>query len=228
MVNTLLPGMTLVADSYVDPKAPEYPGVEPYIVRYAFDPRRAVESITELGYSRGQDGKFRDAAGEPLSVGYRTITKDINAKSMYAVADYWGRIGVDVETEVVPQARASDIRYRATYPSFEQAGVPKGLANLTFYTKTPALPENNFIGGYHTRYKNAELEALIDRYYVTIPFAERVQLLGNIIRIATDQLIVAGLFYEPQPTPVSNRILNLTSIGPSAANAWNAHELDIR
>ena len=42
--------------------------VEPYIVRYEHEPRRATQMIEDLGYRKGPDGMFQDAAGKPLSI----------------------------------------------------------------------------------------------------------------------------------------------------------------
>ena len=143
---------------------------------------------------------------------------------LYAVTDSWERIGVAAQPEIVPAQRTRDIRYLATYPTFELAGVPNGLARLTLHEPRPAVPENNFIGGYHTRYRNAELDTLVEKYYVTIPKAERIQVLGQIIRHTTSQLNVMGLIYDPAPTVVSSRLANVTARGWISEVGWNGHE----
>lgn len=224
MADTFLPGIGQVAHSYVNPDEPQYKDIETSIVRYEYDPRRAVQMLEELGYARGPDGRLRDAMGEQLSVGVRAWPKDLNEKVLYAVTDSWERIGVAAQPEIIPSQRTRDIRYLATYPTFELAGVPNGFTRLTLHEPRPALPENNFIGGYHTRYRSAELDALVERYYMTIPKAERMQVLGQIVRHTTSQLNVMGLIYDPAPTVVSSRLANVSARGWISEVGWNGHE----
>ena len=131
-------------------------------------------------------------------------------------------------TEIVPAQRTRDIRYLATYPTFELAGVPNIVSRLTLHEARPALPENNFIGGYHTRYRNAELDGLVERYYMTIPRSERMQVLGQIVRHMSDQLTTVGIYYNPRPGAVANRLLNVSQEWVAQYITWNAHEWDVR
>ena len=94
---------------------------------------------------------------------------------------------------------------------------------MLFRSKTP-LPENNFIGNNYARYRNPELDALIDRYFVTVPQGDRGQILGHIIQQMTDQAVNLPLFFQTSPIMVSKRLIGVT--GP--AQGWNVHEWDVR
>jgi hypothetical protein len=78
------------------------------------------------------------------------------------------------------------------------------------------------------RYRSSELDALIDRFFVTVPRQERTQVLGQIVHHMTDQAIPVGLFYNVAPVMIGNRLQNVTAGGPSSGPAWNANEWDIR
>ena len=85
------------------------------------------------------------------------------------------------------------------------------------------------MGNNYSRNVDPELDALLDRYFVTIPKRERAEALGGIIHRVTDQLAtVMPLFYNGQPTMVGNRLANVTVGGGRATQAWNVHEWDVR
>jgi peptide/nickel transport system substrate-binding protein len=68
MVDTIMQGVTEVAHAMVKEGDAEYPFVKDRIVRYEYDPTKAVQMIEGLGYTKGADGMFRDAAGQILSI----------------------------------------------------------------------------------------------------------------------------------------------------------------
>jgi peptide/nickel transport system substrate-binding protein len=189
MVDTIQGGLAAVAHSHVGPDMVEYPHVERSIVRYEFDPRKASQMIEALGYAKGSDGFFRDAAGERLTVESRATVTVINQKAMLAVADYWQRIGVGAETSTIPLQRQNDLEYMVTFGSFLFL---RGGRDLTAFqnqhSSRAATPERNFAGINRSRYMSPEYDALIDRYFLTVPFPERMQVLGQIIHHETDQL----------------------------------------
>ncbi len=232
MVDSLEQGLVSVAHAYVSPKEPEYPEIERQIVRYDFDPRRAVELIGTLGYTRDAEGAFRDGAGERLGVEIRTTAgDDLHEKAMFATADAWQRIGIDAKPLASPRQRARDLEYRATFPAFEIARQPNELtydALTRLHGGQSPLPETNFVGRNRMRYRNAEFDQLLDRFLTTIPRAERVQILGQIVHHMTDQVIPLGLFYDAHSTLVADRLTRLAGSSAQGTYAWNAHEWEIR
>ena len=77
--------------------------------------------------------------------------------------------------------------------------------------------------GRFSRYVNAELDALIETYLATMPWAPRMQALGQIEHHMSDQLNVMGLFYDLRTTMVSNRLVNSGVQVPT----WNIQEWDL-
>jgi peptide/nickel transport system substrate-binding protein len=232
IVDVLQAGQSAVAHSYVSPREADYKSIESSIVRYDYDPRRAMELIEGLGYTRGADSGFRDAAGQPLSVEIRTTGgDDLQEKTMFSIADYWQRAGIAVDPVVVPRQRATDREYRANFPAFEEVRQPNDVtpsALTRMHGSEVSLPENSYRGSNRMRYHSAELDGLIDRFYVTIPKGERTQILGQIMHHMTDQVIPLGMFYNTQPTMIANRLQNVTPGGSGATPAWNSYAWDLR
>lgn len=216
-----------VAHSWLQPDHPYYGAVANRIVRYAHDPRRAMEIIQGLGYTRGQDGLLRDAAGQIIHIEYRTTEQIIiNRRALYPIAEYWKRVGIDVEPVVVPNQLIPDREYRTQYPAFEMLASGPGVtasAVRQWHSASIALPENRFTGTNRGRYGNPDLDSVIERYVVTIPIGERLRLLGDLIQHQTDQVSLMTTFYQARASVLGSvRLKGVTSV-----NVWNAHLWDL-
>jgi ABC-type transport system substrate-binding protein len=120
-----------------------------------------------------------------------------------------------------------DREYRARIPAFElvrQRNYAGVLRN--WHTSEIPTPGNNFTGRNRSRYSNPTLDALIDRYPITIPAAERVQIVADVVAHVTDQVVAMGVFYATNVTMVSNRVVNVRP-GDTSTASWNAEEWDL-
>lgn len=228
LVDTFSLGLSAIAHTFVGSQTAEYKEIEPSIIRYEYDPRKTAQMIEGLGYAKRADGFFYDAAGQKLTVELRTTARaEIQPKIILAAADYWERAGVAVEPVMIPIRLMTDREYRAAFPAFEMPGGGNAVTaeGVRRYHSTQApLPENRFqVGGNIARYRNAELDALIERFLVTIPRPDRMQVLAQIVRHQTDQLPTLGLFYQVDSTVFSEKVRNVSPRGEIATQAWNVH-----
>lgn len=95
-------------------------------------------------------------------------------------------------------------------------------------TPSPSVIGNLQFGSNNTRYRNAEYDALLDLYLVTIPMAERIESLGQVIYHIADQLPEMGLYYRVQPTMVAKRVTGAGARHVNGTEAWNVHEWDAK
>lgn len=227
MAETLMKGLLPVAHSVFTPGTPEYEATQASIVRYEYDPRRAGRMLEEMGFSRGTDGTLRDSSGQPLQVEVRSYAqRDIHHKTLFPLVDAWRRIGIAAEPVALSADRARDAQEQATFPSFLVLRQNNGVSRMvSLHSGQARTAERNYQGTNNGRYQNAELDGLIDRFQMTIPWAERMQVAGQIVRHLTEQLPVLSLFYDALPIFVSNRLLN---VHPSGNLAWNVHEWELR
>ncbi|MPZ15755.1 MAG: hypothetical protein GEU73_15260 [Chloroflexi bacterium] len=231
LADTIQAGLTSVAHAYLTPTEAEYKDVEGRAIRYDFDPRKATQMIEDIGYSKGTDGMFRDSAAQRLVVEpWTTGETDIHVKTLFPVADNWQQIGVVVEPQVLPQQRAQDRAYRATFPSFLLWRQPNDPVSISrHHSSQIPLPSNNFVGTNNARYSDAEWDGLIDRYLTTIPRPERNQVLAQAVHHLTDQLNMMGLFYDSEPTLIWNRLEHATGSRVQGSSlAWNAEQWEIQ
>jgi peptide/nickel transport system substrate-binding protein len=226
-------GLVPVAQSFVNPSETNYAAIEPRIMKYPYDVRRAGQLIEEMGFAKGADGMYQDASARKLSVELRTTAqREHHMKSLYPVADNWQRLGVATETLVVPLQRIQDREYRASFPGFELVGGSNSVDSRgvkKYHTSAASRAENGYrVAGNNARYMSTELDALIDRYVATIPRQERSALLGQIVQHQTEQVTVMGLFYQLRPTVAADRVLGITPGHQNGNQAWNAHEWSLR
>ncbi len=228
LADTLMAGVVPVAHSIIAPDQAEYRFVEPAVVKLDYDPRRAIELIEGLGFTRSPSAGFRDPSGQRLTVEIRTTTNEANNKTMLAVADFFQQAGVGADPVLIPVPRLADAEYRATYPGLELVNQPhgtEGIENL-LHSRAAPLPERNYqaAGSNKNRgqYVNSEYDALMDRYLTTIPLPERMGLLGQLVQQQTDAQLVMGLFYSADAIIVSKRLQHIPP-----RTTWNAHLWDV-
>jgi peptide/nickel transport system substrate-binding protein len=218
-------GLAPVAHSLVGASEPEYAVVDPHVVKYAYDPRRATQILDGLGLSRGPDGFYGDPAGRRITVGSRARAGDeLQQKTTTSTADMWQRIGIAVEQEHYPPQRGSDRQFRSTNPSFENVRQPGGVTAISRYTTAELpLPENGFRGNNRSRYSNPEFDDLAERINTTIRADERTQLVAQAINHMTTNLVTMPLTPVVDAVMISNRLTNLNPNNVS----FNVHEWDV-
>lgn len=225
LVDSFVP-LSRVAHTYVSPNLPEFRSIESGIVKYAYDPTRAVQLIEGLGLTRGPDGIFQNGRGQRLWVEVRTGTEagNLQQQTVFAVGDYWQRVGVSTQPVIDPPQRARDREYSATRPGFHLTRNDNVVHSLIrFHGSQTPLQENNFVGQNRNRYMNAEFDGLIDRYFSTIPKQDRIGVLRHIVNHMTDRVTNLDLFYDVEGALVTKRLLNVPF-----TRAWNVHEWDLQ
>jgi len=155
------------------PRGPNYEAVQHAIVRYPYDPRRAAQLIEGLGYVKGAEGSYRDSTGQELKAPvWGGSGTDTTQRTTLAVADYWKRIGAGGEPYITPSGL--DRSVVPSRPGFLVSTL-KTEIDRRFTSPEARLPENRFTGSSNSRYMNPEYDALVDRYFLTVPRQERLQ-----------------------------------------------------
>ena len=224
MADSLQGGLVAAADSGLPFGDPSYDDVQPSVVRYEYDPRKAIQMIEELGYSRLGDGLFHDAAGQSLGVQVVSSSTDLYIRTALASADYWKRVGIDSEPYTVPDARERDLDFRANYPAFEVVSSGSGIDGLNnFRSAELRVAENAYRGRNRARYASVELDTLIDRYFTTVPLQQRHQALGQVVNHMTSNVVNMWLFYNGHAMAIDNRLANVSAL----QDTTNAHQWDV-
>ena len=149
-----------------------YESVKDGLRVYAYDPQRARADLAALGWTPGPDGILRNAAdGRPFRT-HLSVTTGDNFWELSVYADYWRRIGIEVEELPIPGPLQRDGQHRATYPGYEASSGAQGDNILGRLQGAPAAPENRW-GGNRCACATPESEALLERYFTSLAFNEQ-------------------------------------------------------
>lgn len=230
LVDTLMLGFGGVADSILIPTDREFAALDPAVVKYEYDPRRSIQILDGIGLTRGPDGIYLDSSGQRISVEMRATVIDVLQKTVLATISDWQQIGVAVEHHTITPGRQSDREYRATFPAFDTSrGNNSAEAFKTFLSSEARTPENRYAGQNYPGYQNAELDGYINRYLITIPMDQRMEVGRQIVRHLSEQLPVMPAFYDVVGSVTGNRLMNVQPLrGQNQTTTWNAHEWDLR
>jgi len=229
LVDTIQYGYGGINHSILDTTDPDFQPVESRVVKYDYDPARAIEMIGAVGFTRGSDGMFRGSANEPLSMEIRSSQGTTDEKALFAIADYFKRVGIAAEAFVIPDQMAEDREWRAAFPALAMQRGGYGPTQLPRYG-TAQIPTaaNRYSTPQFSAYSNAEFDAMLAKYELTIPLRERVQLFGDIVFHMTDVVNQLPLFFTVDVELVHNRLVNVLPGHKDATAAWNAHEWEMR
>ena len=228
---TLLFSVAPPANILFNPSEPVFAEIDPFLVKYDYDPRRAGQLIEELGYTRGTDGMFRDATGQLLTLDVRTSGgEDTQEAGIFTSSDYFRQAGIAAEPFIIPQAQRNDREYNANFPGVRLWRQNNDILSVDrLHSREATLPQNRFTGSNRSRYMNPEFDAMIDRYMLTISERERVPILQQIVRHITENVTLLDLWYNAETIMVGNRLQHVVNKKTSQANqAWNVHEWDLR
>lgn len=227
MVDSLMLGRSSIAHTFINPREADYKDIEGSVARYEYDPRRAAQLIEGIGYTKGADGFYRDAAGQRIALEIHTQggRGDPREAATLALANYWQRLGVAAEPFIIPPHLTDDAEFRANFPAFDMArrGNYRWDLQRVLSSAEAPLPENRYRGGNRGRYQNAELDTLIDRYERTVALTERTQVLRQIVQHVSDQVLLLGLFYDLDATVYAPRLHNVYGYHERSSQAWNVH-----
>jgi peptide/nickel transport system substrate-binding protein len=221
LVDSLQYGLSQIAHTNMVPDNPEFKYVAPHLVTYPYDPRGAAQQIEGLGYTKGPDGFFQDGASQRLSVEARVVTsREVTEKTAIAVTNLWQQAGVGVDLVMLSLQQGQDREYRQTRPGFEFVGQPEEI--YRFHSNQIPTAETRYVGDNRMRYANPQVDELVTRYHVTIPTSQRAEILGQLYRLLTDQVVLLSFFYEATQRLEASRLQHFSS-----PLGWNVQEWDV-
>lgn len=216
------------ANSMLAIGSPEFPQIKDSIVEYPYDPRRAAQLLEEIGYRRVGE-YYQDAAGKELSISFLEARGGAEEQLVLAALNNWKQIGINGAADI--RSGSIDREARAARPGLT---LNSGSFNLAeprrlfqwFHGSQSPTSENRFQGNNRSRYVNPELDALIDRFFKTVPKQERIELMKQIIHHQSDNATVITAYHIVYPALINNRVTGVTP-RTGFAQAWNSHLWDI-
>ena len=226
MNQAIMGGLGAVSHTHAVPALPDFEQIQGSAVRYGYDVRRSAELLEEAGYRRGAGGLWEDAAGHRVAFEHWAPTGGVQGRSALVATDFWRAAGLSVEHVTLPAT--IEARRRAEQPGIltSSAGGDYSAIWRYFHSSFAPVAENRYTGSNRARYMLPEQDALLERWYSTVPLQERAQALQAVTRYQTENAIWMGYMYNPQLSLISNR---LRDVAPSSYSnkTYDAHRWDL-
>lgn len=222
LADGLVAGLSKPADTVVFPGDPLYQLVEQRgLPKYPFDLVQAQRLMEEAGWTRGGDGMYRSAAGQPFAVDIR-VGNSALVREASAVAGLFKAAGVETTAAV-----GTDGEIRYTFPGIQGGPLRDNHQDLTnFITSQIGSEANRWTGSNRGGYSNPEFDRLYALSLVTLDSNERRGLIADMLKIEAEDVASIHLFSDmAQQTVVFRKGVRGPGIVPSAQliNAWNIH-----
>jgi ABC-type transport system substrate-binding protein len=226
-INEAVYGSALViSDSVMSPLSEWGAVADRAAVKYPLDLRRTEQLMMEAGFSRGGDGFFTSPAVGRFNTEIKTNAASDNEAEMSVIAAGWRQAGLDVQEAVLPAAQAQDNEVRSTYRGLYSNNIGLGESALLGHTsgRIPR-PENRWNGSNRGGWTNPEYDRLAEAYAVTLDRSERAQQVAEMVRLFTDDVAAASLFFRVQPWVYTSAVKGVDrEVAPEAFAAWRIHE----
>lgn len=226
----LFEGQGIMSDVPFIPNTVGYhAAIEPLVTRYPFDPGRAQMLLTDAGYARGADGLWASPTAGRLAFGLLTGAGSQNESELSILGAGWRQVGFEVNESVMPAAQAQDGQARSSFPGLSTISFPLGEDTLALAsTAGTPRPENRWTGRNRGSWSNLEFDRVSDTFTTTLDQQQRVQLIGQLVRIFTDELPGLPLYFSPTPIAHVAALRGPQNVDPASDIAWNVHEWEFR
>jgi len=187
----------LAAYSLLPPSDALYSSTKDSLRKYAYDPERAKSTLQEAGWSPGGDGLLHsNLDGRPFHTAIWT-TPGFD-RDVAAIADYWRKLGLQVDEQVVPAAQTRNNEYRAGYPGWDLSAQGNDDAILGRFLGPAASAQTRWVGN-RGGYEDPRARELVDRYQASLTRQDQLQSMQAISDfVAAELLPLMPVYFLPE------------------------------
>lgn len=229
LVDAVILGYGATADSFIPPDEPMRKDVEPAIPQYRYDLPAAARALADLGWTKGSDGVLRSREGRPFEFVMQQTASGRSEVEQNVAVDGWKQLGMRIEQRILATSLQADEETRARFPGVEISAVPyTSFLEGRIHSKFSPTPQTRWRGSNRGSYSNAKIDEVLDRLLVTIPRAERLQLVRDLLRESMTDLALFPLYWDPDPILALARVKNIPM--PTArtqVHTWNVWAWDV-
>lgn len=226
----LFDGRGFMTETKVTSDARFYAQLERSITRYPYDPRRAEQLMTEVGFVRDAGGFFGTAEGERFRPDFWVIQGAQFERQQAIMHDTWGRAGIDTSPRVMGTAQLRDFETAVTVSGLFNRLLQASEASLlvAFTSTRIGTPANRWLGDNRGGWSSPEYDRLYDAYESTLERAERDRLVIEMMKLTSEQIPDFPMYFNIEVHA------HLASVqGPAVGDVerlalWNIHEWEAR
>lgn len=224
MTSRLFSGKQPVAHTWMPPAHPAH---NVNVRKYAYDPARARQLLTEAGFTPGPDGIMRAPNGKRLEFTIISTTGNaIREQVELIMKDTLKDVGVDLKINNVPASVLIGrvIRFREYQMTmYSNFWGPTDLGTAQFHSSQIPSEANNREGGNHMGWRNPENDRILDQLSQELDASKRTELLRRQQELVAEDLPVISLYFRLYLT-TSKRALRNIKPGGFSGITWNVPE----
>lgn len=197
-------GVAPVADSWYQPSHPLRRELEPFIPQFAYEPGHARQLLAEAGWMRGADGTLvHSQTGERFETAIMAKATTGTERALNVIADGWKQVGVQLTFDVLTRANQDDREYQSTRPGpYFTSPSGQNFYDNRLHSTAITRPETRWTGTNRGGYNNPRVDALLDKFAVTIDPRERLPLHRELLKEQMEDLALMPLVWEILPVLV--------------------------
>lgn len=230
MVEALFAGQAPVSEAFVPPDDFKWDWVRDVAPKSDYDPRRAQQLLSEVGWRRAPDGSLVDSAGRKVTMPAWTSSPDTEDE-LALIGNYWKALGLDVPQVVLTTPQRLDRRFSSQFPAFATTQASLNFRNLMFKTYGEACPteETRWVGGNQGCYINPAFDGLVDAATVALDPNDQRRLYREIVTLQAAELPVLPLYFLVQMVLFREGVTGVKGdTKPPTGLMWNVAEWNLR
>jgi peptide/nickel transport system substrate-binding protein len=215
-----------VAHSVTVPGTPEFEAVERTLMKYPYDPNRAMGLLQELGYQRGTDGMLT-RNGQPFQFGIRT-SSGIQSSVAAIQQQNYKRIGIDAQ---IMTAGAPDAQAEAEYPGVNISSIPVSPIiswSNRWHTRQVSGPNNRYAGTNFGGYSNPATDQAIVSLERALRREDQLRYWAETWRQISEDVGVIPIFFTPIPLVARRGVVGWEPKNPLGDPAYGPWTWDIQ
>ena len=198
----LFGGRQPVAHSSVNPLDWVY---DDTVKKYRYDPKKALELIVKSGFTKLKNGiRHHKDTGQALRFEFMT-TAGSKARELVqqVLQSQWKAVGIDVRIKNEPArvyfGQTVTQRKFTALAMYAWLSAPESVPRGTLHSAHIPTSDNGWAGQNYTGFKNAEMDALIERIEVELDKPSRKELWRRLQEIYVTELPVIPLYFRAEP-----------------------------
>jgi peptide/nickel transport system substrate-binding protein len=215
LVDRLFEGHQPVADSFVNPQDPMFAKDMP---RYAYDPARARALLAEAGWTPGDDGICRNAAGQRLSFVFQTTAGNrLRELQQQVLQSQWKQACIEatIKNEPARTFFGETLKQRlftgmAMYAWTSSISYPPEQSYASSAVPTAA---NSFGGSNYMGWRNKDVDAAIAVTRTDLDVVHQRDAWATLQRLYAEELPALPLFFRAEAYVLPKWLKGVTPTG---------------
>jgi peptide/nickel transport system substrate-binding protein len=217
----LMGGTAVVTEGLLSPKAKYYASIEPALVKYPYDQRRAQQLLDEMGLQRGADGFYTGQDRQSFSLEILGLANPTWEAEDTIVVEGYRRVGLNAVGRILPSVLFGDGQARAQFGTMQLTGTggfERAMGGLS--SAVISRPETRWQGTNRGGWSNPAYDGLWDLYNTTLDLPTQIDLLAQMEHLQTSEVPTIAMYYTPTITPYVTGL-----VGPRLRTEGNADTL---